>query len=140
MTKATVSELLTKLTPGTVVGHANRQLADWEGVVTANRNSQHYTLRYGCDVRVAWHKGMDGEGKPLADSKPGFIEAAALTLKGECPDCARPAHYLFAGNGFDRGEGWHHNSRVDADTCWCGKAAYEAGRTPGSPVPSKAKA
>jgi hypothetical protein len=44
---------------------------------------------------------------------------------GACPDCGRPAHYVSAPG---RSEGWHHDSRFDSDTCWAGKAAYEAGR------------
>lgn len=117
-------EVLAKLAPGTGVGHANPELADWAGTVTPNRRGRLWDL--GQFVHVAWHAGtVDGEVAPVVKC---WIDATALTVKGECPDCARPAHYIFAGNDWDRTEGWHHDSRIDRDTCWVGKAAFEATR------------
>jgi hypothetical protein len=135
MTTLDVDDILGRLKPGTTVGHANPELAGWAGTVTPDRRGQYWTSRFGFDVRVKWAAGLDGYSKPLSDSKPSWCEAASLTVAGQCPDCARPAHYLFAGNPWDRGEGWHHDARVDMDTCWAGKAAYESGSIPGVPAP-----
>lgn len=126
MTIKQAREAIARLAPGTAVGHANRELAGWEGVIEPDGRGQWW--RYDGDVRVRWTAGTDGNGGPLAGGKPGWIGAAAVTIKGQCPDCARPAHYISAGNPYDRAEGWHHDQRADADTCWAGKAAFEAGR------------
>jgi len=124
-------EVIAMLASGAVVGHANRELADWEGVVEADRRGQ---WRGADDVRVRWTAGTDGKGGPLAGSKPGWVAATSITVKGQCPDCARPAHYVSAGNQHDRTGGWHHDARLGRDTCWAGKAAVEATRITG-PVP-----
>jgi hypothetical protein len=34
---------------------------------------------------------------------------------------------VFAGNDWDRPEGWYHDEAADKMTCWTGKAAFEAG-------------
>jgi len=125
MNKTQAREAIARLAPGAIVGHANRQLADWAGVIEANRKDQWWTLEFGGDVRVRWTAGLDGYGNPLAGKSADMIAATAVTLKGECPDCGRPAHYIFAGNDFDRTEGWCHDSRHDAGTCWAGKAKFE---------------
>jgi hypothetical protein len=118
------------LRPGTEVGHANPELAGWAGTVTAG--SSGWQRPDTGDVWVAWHAGTTGRARPApgAGGLPatGWIEATALTLKGSCPACARPAHYLLAGNFWDRSVGWHHDSPADMATCWAGKAAYERGR------------
>jgi hypothetical protein len=97
---------------GTVVGHANPELAGWEGTVTPARRTGRMT-DLGRDVRVVWHAGLGGDGQPLT-TEPGWVDATALTLKGECPDHAVPAHFVFAGNGWGRAGGWHHDTEVDA--------------------------
>ena len=120
------------LTPDTTVGHANPQLADWEGTVMPTlRGSKHYARKFGTTlhVRVAWHAGTGGTGHALP-SEPQWVEAGALTLAGVCPDCGRPTHYIFPGNPYDRSEGWHHDHQIDLGTCWAGKAAFEASRRP----------
>ena len=120
-----VREAISRLAPGVHVGHANPELADWAGIVTVNSRGNWFLRRFGGDVYVTWNAGTVPSGKlPV----PGFIEATALTIAGECPDCARPAHLLFAGNAWQRSEGWHHDSPADSRTCWAGKAAFEAGR------------
>lgn len=115
------------LEAGFWVGHANPELADWEGVITADGRGR---WRQGSDVRVMWHKGTTGGTHPYpgVGGRPatGWIEATSLTLQGSCPDCARPAHYVYAGNPFDRTEGWYHDGTHDRLTCWVGKAAFEA--------------
>jgi hypothetical protein len=116
-----------RLQPGTVVGHANPELAAWEGVIKADRHGRWWTMRWNGDVRVKWTAGIDGNGTQLADHNPSWIEATAVTIKGQCPACARPAHFVFAGGGEQRSEGWYHDAQVDRDTCWVGKAAFEAG-------------
>ncbi len=125
MTTKQAREAIARLAAGTAVGHANPELADWEGTVTPNRNGRMVDL--GRYVRVIWHTGTGGDGQPLSP-EPGWTDATALTLKGECPGCARPAHFVSAGNDWDRAGGWRHDERVDAYTCWAGKAAFEAGR------------
>lgn len=116
--------------PGTVVGHANPELADWAGTVTVNRagNWQRRAADNVPEVWVEWHAGTAGDDGALADCKPGWMPVGALTVKGECPDCARPAHYVPAGDGkcWDQSEGWAHDSQRHAMTCWAGKAAFEA--------------
>jgi hypothetical protein len=104
-------DAIRRLAPGVTVGHANPDLADWEGTVTPTRAGRMTDL--GRDVRVAWHAGLGGDGQPLT-AKPGWMDATALTLKGECPVHAVPAHFVFAGNGWGRAGGWHHDTEVDA--------------------------
>ena len=121
-------QAIRQLTPGTIVGHANPELADWKGAVTANKRGNYRRLESG-DVWVIWYAGnvpaRDGNhGLPAT----GWIEATALTIAGQCPDCARPAHLVLDGNYWDRYEGWHHDSPADLRTCWVGKAAFEARR------------
>lgn len=116
---------LARLASGTIVGHANPELADWAGTVTPNRRGRLADL--GRDVRVLWTEGRGGDGAPLP-AVAGWIDATAVTIVGVCPDCARPAHFVFAGNDWDRSEGWHHDEAADRMTCWAGKAAFEAGR------------
>jgi hypothetical protein len=112
-----------RLVPGTVVGHANPRLADWEGTVVPGRGRM---ADLGRDVRVKWHAGtVDGDGRVPAPMATCWMDATALTVKGEDPDCARPAHYIFAGNDWDRSEGWHHDEQHDSMTCWAGKATFE---------------
>jgi hypothetical protein len=102
------------------VGHANPEFPDWEGTITADGRGRWGDRGY---VRVLWHKGTaDAGGLPVT----GWVEATSLTLQGSCPDCARPAHYVYAGNPFDRTEGWYHDEAHDRLTCWVGKAAFEA--------------
>jgi len=115
-----------RLVPGTIVGHANPVLADWKGAVTPNKRGDYRRADTG-DVWVIWYAGDVGTepGIPAA----GWIEATALTIAGQCPDCARPAHCILAGNYWERSGGWHHDSRHDMDTCWAGKAAFEASRS-----------
>ena len=114
-----------ELTAGADVGHANPELADWRGTITLRRNGNWRDhLGY---VSVKWHAGTASLGEPLRPVLT-WVTATALTLAGECPDCARPAHYIFARNDYDRSEGWHHDERHDAMTCWAGKAAFEARR------------
>jgi len=101
------------------------ELSDWKGTVTANKQGRYRRPETG-DVWVTWHAGnvpaRDGNsGLPSA----GWIEATALTIAGECPDCARPANFVQAGNYWDRPEGWHHDSKHDLMTCWAGKAEHE---------------
>jgi hypothetical protein len=122
-------EVIAMLGPGAVVGHANRELADWEGIVEADRKGH---WRGADDVRVRWTAGTDGWGGTLAGSKPGWVAATSVTVRGQCPDCTRPAHYISAGNQHDRTGGWYHDALVDRDTCWAGKAAVEAGRVTGT--------
>jgi hypothetical protein len=107
-----------RLVPGTVVGHANPQLADWEGTVVAMTGrgcfAGQHARRLGTitDVRVQWHAGSaDGDGRTPLAGCAGWIEATALTLKGDCEWCGRPGWYVFAGSSWGRSEGWYHDGR-----------------------------
>jgi hypothetical protein len=70
-----------------------------------------------------------GDGQPLVPDVC-WVDATARTIAGQCPDCARPAHFVFAGNDWDRPEGWYHDEAADKMTCWTGKATFEAGSGP----------
>lgn len=118
-------EMIKKLQPGTVVGHSSLDAADWEGTVVADRSRYWHDSAPGEDIRVRWHSGSEENGSLVRGIH--WTAASYLTIKGTCPDCGRPAHYYFEGNCRDRLEGWYHDSRLDADTCWAGKARYEAG-------------
>jgi hypothetical protein len=127
------------LGPGVAVGHANPRLADWAGVIEADSSGQWHGTDDQWpgpdDVRVRWTDGTSARRGPLACSQPGWHASASITVKGQCPGCGRAAHYIAAGNQHGRAEGWHHDARIDADTCWAGKAAFEAtlpGHGPGS--------
>jgi hypothetical protein len=121
MTAEQVRATVERLTPGTEVGHANPELADWAGTITPNRRGRLWDL--GRYVHVAWQSGTAAGAAPAT----GWYIATALTVAGKCPDCERPAHYIQAGNDWDRSEGWHHDSPADSRTCWAGKARFEAG-------------
>ena len=116
-------EMIAKLQPRTVVGHANPELSDWEGIITPDRRDNWVASAPCTDIRVKWHAGRDGRGDLMRGI--GWVEASALTIKGKCPDCARPAHYNFPSDWHDV-EGWYHDARIDSDTCWAGKARHEA--------------
>jgi hypothetical protein len=116
---------IARLTPGTIVGHANPELADWVGTVKPNRRGR--LVDVGRYVRVLWTAGTGGDGQSLAPDAC-WIDATALTIAGQCPDCTRPAHFVLAGNDWDRCEGWYHDEAADKMTCWAGKAAFEARR------------
>lgn len=118
-----------KLAVGTIVGHANPELADWEGIITPNRRGDWHRRRWEDlpEVWVKWTAGTDGNGGPMADGKPGWFPIDALTVKGECPDCKRPAHYVLRADAqWNRSEGWAHDVKRHALTCWAGKATFEA--------------
>ena len=110
MTSSKARQAMRQLTPGTIVGHANPELADWKGAVTPNKRGDYLRPETG-DVWVIWYAGdvraSDGNrGIPAS----GWIEATALTIAGQCPDCTQPVHFVLAGNYWDRPEGWHHDA------------------------------
>ncbi len=52
---------IARLTPGTIVGHANPELADWGGTVKPNRRG--HLVDLGRYVRVLWTAGTGGDGQ-----------------------------------------------------------------------------
>src|ERR1700761_7730672 len=111
-----------QLTAGMTVGHVNPELASWEGVITADDRGQWWTMRRGGDVRVHWTAGTDGRGQPMAGSTD-WIDATALTIKGECPSCGRPAHRVLPGPAYHPDPGWNHDQLTDAYRCWASDPA-----------------
>ena len=102
-----------ELEPGTIVGHANPQLADWRGCISPNAAGDwRMRARAGGDVRVEWCAGtVDGEGREQLAPGTGWTDRRALTVIGRCPVCDAPARYTFAGNSWDQPPGWHHEER-----------------------------
>ena len=74
------------LAPGAKVRHAMRppcddpSLADWRGVIEKNRAGNWRRSRWADlpEVWVRWTAGTDGEGKPMADGKPGWFPVDQL--------------------------------------------------------------
>lgn len=110
---------IARLTSGTVVGHANPELADWVGTVKPNRRGRLVDL--GRYVRVLWTAGTGGDGQSLAPDAC-WVDATALAIAGTCPGCERAAHFVFAGNDWDRPEGWYHDDAPDRSACRAGNA------------------
>lgn len=117
--EADAARMIARLEPGTWVGHANPELADWVGQVTANRRGRWVDDRTRRDVWVVW---MAGEGAAGQKPAAGWIEATALTIAGRCPHCGQDGHEVIVPNVFygDRGTyyavpGWQHgeDSRCD---------------------------
>ena len=74
-------EMLARLRPGTVVGHANREHPDWEGVVTPDDGLRWWTEKFGMlDIRVVWRAGTSGDGGQVSPA-PQWVAAKALTVK-----------------------------------------------------------
>lgn len=130
---AAARHVIALLAPGAPVGHANPELADWDGVIAPDRSGRWHGTD---DVRVRWTAGTGGTGGTLAGSRPGWHDANAVAVKGQCPGCGRPARYVSAGSQYGRAGGWHHDARADDDACQAGKAAGE-GTAPGDRGPGQ---